>query len=319
MEGISMAKGDRLPRLLKLVSTIQHHPGLTADELAKECEVVPRQIYRDLKVLEYAGVPIYNDNGYRVTGNFLLQDISFSLDEALSLLYGLKLIERQKALFPIKRVKERLLSLLPQSLRDGVEDTESRVDVTEGPAADYTGKADLFHILNQSMREFKSVEIEYYSFDRNETNRRVIDPYHMAFKDGFWYLVAYCHWRGEERLFRVDRIKHLHLLAEKYKAPPETFRNPHWNIAWGIELGEEYVFKVRFRGDTARFVRETRFHPHQTVENGPDESVIFTAPACGLRPVCRWILSFGSEAEVLEPLELREMVKEQLKAAYVQY
>jgi predicted DNA-binding transcriptional regulator YafY len=314
-----VAKGDRLPRLLKLVSTIQHHPGLTADELARECEVVPRQIYRDLKVLDYAGVPIYNDNGYRVTGDFLLQDISFSLDEALSLLYGLKLLEQQKALFPVKRVKERLLSLLPESLHENIEDIDPRMDVAGGPAADYSGKADMFRILNQAMRESRSVEIEYYSFDRDETNKRVIDPYHMAFKDGFWYLVAYCHWRCEERLFRVDRIKHIHLLTEKFKVPVEKFRKPHWNIAWGIELGEEYIFKVRFYGESARFVRETRFHPHQQVEEGPENSVIFTARACGLRPVCRWVLSFGGEAEVLEPEELREMVVEELQKAIKKY
>jgi predicted DNA-binding transcriptional regulator YafY len=314
-----VAKGDRLPRLLKLVSTIQHHPGLTADELARECEVVPRQIYRDLKVLDYAGVPIYNDNGYRVTGDFLLQDISFSLDEALSLLYGLKLLEQQKALFPVKRVKERLLSLLPESLHENIEDIDPRMDVAGGPAADYSGKADMFRILNQAMRESKSVEIEYYSFDRDETNKRVIDPYHMAFKDGFWYLVAYCHWRCEERLFRIDRIKHIHLMADKFKATMESPQKPHWNIAWGIELGEEYIFKVRFFGESARFVRETRFHPHQQVEEGPENSVIFTARACGLRPVCRWVLSFGGEAEVLEPEGLRMMVAEELQKAIKKY
>lgn len=314
-----MPKGDRLPRLIKMITVIQNRPGLTAEELACECGIGTRQLFRDLQVLDYAGLPIHNENGYRFMTDVLLQNISFSLDEALSLLYGLKLMERQKALFPVERVKEKLLALLPPGLRQGIENIDPRVDIVQGPAADYSGKADLFRILNQSMRESKSVEIEYYSFERDDTNRRVIDPYHMAYKDGFWYLVAYCHWRGEERLFRVDRIKRIRLLTEKFKNPTENFRRPHWNIAWGIELGEEYVFKVRFWGDAARFVRETQFHPKQIIENGPDDTVIFTARACGLRPVCRWVLSFGGEAEVLEPVVLRNEVASALRSGISQY
>ena len=314
-----MAKGDRLPRLLKLVSLIQHHPGLSADELARVCNVVPRQIYKDLRILDYAGVPIYNDNGYRMTQNYLLQDISFSLDEALSLLYGLKLIERQKALFPVQRVKDRLLALLPKGLSDGIEDIDSKVDIAEGPAADYSGKADLFRVLNQSMRELKCMEIEYYTFGRDEKTTRSINPYYMIFKDGFWYLVAFCHLRGEQRLFRVDRIKHFRHLNEKFNTPPEDIQKPYWSTAWGMEMGEEFEFKIRFIGESARFVRETQFHPHQKVEVGPDGSVIFTAKAYGLKSVTRWILPFGGEAEVLEPKGLRSMVSIALKSGLSQY
>ena len=127
-----MPKGDRLPRLLKMVTTIQNHPGLSAEELARECGVSIRQCFRDLKELNYTGLPIYNENGYRFLSNVLLQNITFSLDEALSLLYGLKLMERQQELFPVSRVKERLLSLLPAGLRGSIEDLDPRIDVVQG-------------------------------------------------------------------------------------------------------------------------------------------------------------------------------------------
>ena len=314
-----MPKGERLPRLLKLIGTIQNHPGLTAEELAAECGVSLRQMFRDLRALDYGGVPIYNDNGYRLAGNFLLQDISFSLDEALSLLYGLKLIERQKALFPIQRIKERLLALLPKGLRDGIEGLEPRVDVAQGPAADYSEKAGLFRLVNQAIRESRAVEIEYYCFGRDETNVRVVDPYHLVFKDGFWYLVGFCHWRGDERLFRIDRIKRIHLLMQHFTPPADIHRKPHWSTAWGMEMGKEYLFKVRFWGDSARFVRETQFHPDQVIEDGPEDTVVFTAKAYGLKSVCRWGLSFGGEAEVLEPRPLRDMVSEEIRKAGGRY
>jgi len=124
-----------------MITVIQNHPGLTAEELASVCGIGTRQFFRDLQVLDYAGLPIHCENGYRFMTDVLLQNISFSLDEALSLLYGLKLMDRQKALFSIKRVKEKLLALLPPRLRNGVENIDPRVDVAQGPAADLFSKS----------------------------------------------------------------------------------------------------------------------------------------------------------------------------------
>jgi predicted DNA-binding transcriptional regulator YafY len=315
-----MAKGDRLPRLLKLIHTIQSRPGLTAEELGRECGVGVRQIFRDLRDLEYGGVPIYREDGYRMTGNFLIQDISFSLDEALALLYGLKLVERQKALFPVRRVKEHLLSLLPKSLRLGIENLDPLINVGDGPAVDYSGKDGLFRTINRAIRELRRVEIDYYCFERDERNRRTVDPHQLIYKDGFWYLVGYCHLREARRLFRLDRIRHIRIDTERFDPPPqEAFPIMEAGTAWGMELGPEYQFQVRFWGDSARFVRETQFHPSQEVREETGGAVLFTAKACGLRPVARWVLSFGGEAEVLEPAELREMVAEAFRAGAGRY
>jgi predicted DNA-binding transcriptional regulator YafY len=315
-----MAKGDRLPRLLKLINMIQSHPGLSAAELGRECGVGSRQIFRDLRELEYGGVPIYHEDGYRMAGTFLIQDISFSLDEALALLYGLKLVERQQGLFPVKRLKEHLLSLLPQSLRLGIEDLGPMLDVGDGPAVDYSDKSELFRTLNQAIRRSRRVELDYYSFNRDERNQRIVDPYQLIYKDGFWYLVGYCHWREAQRLFRLDRIRHILSSKERFE-PPQVVNvaTAAAGTTWGMELGPEYPFQVRFWGDSARFVRETQFHPSQEVREEADGVVLFTAQACGLRPVARWVLSFGGEAEVLTPAELREMVAGALRAGAARY
>jgi len=315
-----MAKGDRLPRLLKMILTIQAHPGLSAEELARECGVGLRQIFRDLRSLDYAGVPIYNDNGYRLMDNFALQEVSFSLDEALALLYGLKLIERQKALFPVKRLKERIMALLPRGLRDGAEEMDLRVDVATGLAADYSEKTDLFRSLNQAIRESRQVVIDYYCFYRDECNERTVDPYRLVFKDGFWYLVAFCHLREEVRLFRLDRIRRIRLAEARFEPPRERLEEElSYHTAWGMELGREFELRVRFWGDSARFVRETQFHWSQQLEELADGSLFFSAKPRGLKAVARWILSFGGEAEVLAPAELRAMVQEELQKASERY
>jgi predicted DNA-binding transcriptional regulator YafY len=93
-----MAKGDNLIRLVGMILWIDAHPGLSAKELAKSNGISERQVFRDIKVLCYAGVPLYNDNGYRLLEKSKLGKISLTLEEALALIYGIKLLEKQKGL-----------------------------------------------------------------------------------------------------------------------------------------------------------------------------------------------------------------------------
>jgi predicted DNA-binding transcriptional regulator YafY len=86
-----------------------------------------------------------------------------------------------------------------------------------------------------------------------------------------------------------------------------------------MELGEKFRLKVRFWGDSARFVRETHFHPTQEIIDPGDGTIVFTAEVCGIRALMRWVLTFGGEAEVLEPLELRERVVKALRAGVERY
>ena len=102
-----------------MILVIQSHPGLSGEELADRCGVGERQFFRDLQVLSEAGVPIYSDRGYRIVEKFMLKNVSLSLEEALSLMiYGIKLVERQRGLFRSpSTVREKLLALLPLKLR----------------------------------------------------------------------------------------------------------------------------------------------------------------------------------------------------------
>lgn len=315
----TMPRGDRLTRLLKMILVIQSHPGLSAEELAERCNVSVRQCYRDLSILQYAGVPVYHDHGYMLPG-FKLKNISFNLEEALALIYGLKLMERQRGtVFQTSGIKEKLLSVLPERLRSEIEELGQRVEVPVGPGADYTGKEEIFKKLNDAVRKHEILQIEYYSFSRDEITEREVEPYQLVFNDGFWYLVGYCHHREDTRLFRVDRIRKMEPTGKHFVLPDNFDFESYMGAAWQMERGEEFCFRVRFFGGAARFVRETQFHPSQLVEEKADGSIIFTAKACGMRSVMRWVLTFGAEAEVIEPPELRTMIKGELKEGVKRY
>lgn len=315
-----MAKNDRLVRLLNMVLVIQAYPGKSVRELASICGVGERQCFRDLRDLQDAGVPIYNDHGYRIVEQFKLKDISFALDEALALLYGIKLAEQQKGLFRVPAdLKLKLKSLLPENLSEEIENIQERLEVSPGQTADYEAKGEMFRDLNRAIKNNRVLRMEYYSFARDELTTREVEPYQLVFSEGFWYLVAFCHQREEIRLFRVDRIKRLEETGAGFELPPDFSYENYMGAAWGMERGAEFTLKIRFYGDGARYVKETKFHSSQEILEEDGGTIIFIAKACGLKAVTRWVLSFGDDAEVLEPEKLRDAVRKRLKAASERY
>ncbi|NLM37483.1 MAG: YafY family transcriptional regulator, partial [Firmicutes bacterium] len=315
-----MSRQDRLSRLFEMFFTIQAVPGLSAAELAKRCRVSIRQCYRDLRTLEEGGVPLYNERGYRILKGSVLQDISFTLEEAMALIYGLKLIEQQKGLLETpSQALGKLMDRLPEGLRRRLGSIEERVEIDITPAADYSNKGPLFKAINTAIQEQKILKIEYYSFSRDTVTTRKVNPYKLVFKDGFWYLVGYCHHREKVRVFRVDRIRCFSLTSETFAPPTDFDFEKYMGAAWQMERGEEFHFKVRFYGEAARFIRETTYHPSQQIVEEPEGTVLFTARAGGMQSILRWALSFGDKAEVLEPQELRDMVAEVMAAGVKRY
>lgn len=308
-----MVRKDRVSRLIDMVFIIQANPGLTAEQLSQRCEISKRQCFRDLNSLQDVGVPIYNDRGYRLVEGSVLKDVTFTLEEALALIYGIKLIEQQKGLVKTpEQVKEKLLALLPRRLSNQIENIHQRVEIAVSPAVDYSGKEKVFKEINKAIRTNTLLQIEYYSFSRDKLTRRRLAPYQLVFKDGFWYLVAFCHQRQDVRLFRVDRIREISVTSEQFSPPVNFDFKKYMGAAWQMERGEEFSFKVRFFGEAVRFIRETKFHSSQKIKEEEGGSIIFLARASGLRSVIRWILSFGDEAEVIEPPELRKMVAKEM-------
>jgi predicted DNA-binding transcriptional regulator YafY len=318
--GRMVAQNNRLSRLLEMFFTIQAIPGLSAAELAEKCGVSVRQCYRDLKTLQDGGIPLYNDRGYRILKGSVLKDITFTLEEAVALIYGLKLIEQQKGLLDTPtQALEKLMVRLPEGLRNRLGSIEERVEIDITPAADYSDKGPLFKAINTAIQEKNILEIDYYSFSRDTVTTRKVNPYKLVFKDGFWYLVGYCHHRDKVRVFRVDRIRFFSLTNEKFVPPIDFDFEQYMGAAWQMERGEEFYFKVRFFGEAARFIKETNFHPSQQIIEEPEGALIFTARAGGMRSVLRWVLSFGDEAEVLEPEALRGMVAEVMASGARRY
>lgn len=160
--------------------------------------------------------------------------------------------------------------------------------------------------LERAREEGETVHLGYFTASRGEWNGRDVNPYHLHFVDGTWYVFAYCHWRKEVKVFAPDRVGSV-------EGTPEAFLAHSFEI----ERGDPVDVAIRFGPEQARYVRGKQWHPSQSIEelgrgpDGKDQGLLLRMHVGGLGEVKRWVLSFGAGAEVLKPQSLRlEVIRE---------
>jgi predicted DNA-binding transcriptional regulator YafY len=178
----------------------------------------------------------------------------------------------------------------------------------QAPAAEHVA------LIERALLERRRLDMRYYSMSRDEENRRQLDPYHLTVFDGGFYLVGYCHWRKAERIFAVERIRELRMLAPRFTVGPGFDAEEYLKHAWGIVKGEIVPVKVIFSSGVARYIRERLWHPTQTFRELPDGRLAMSLRVADTLEVRRWILGYGAEAEVVEPAGLREALRKEAEA-----
>jgi predicted DNA-binding transcriptional regulator YafY len=125
----------------------------------------------------------------------------------------------------------------------------------------------------------------------------------------------------EMRTFKIERVERIELLKDPYSIPRDFDPEKLLSQAWGIWFTEAdpVVIKLRFSQRVANRVRETRWHPNEQVAEQPDGCLLWSAAIAEPREMLPWIRGWGADVEVLEPAELREVMKEEIEKLIIAY
>ena len=125
-------------------------------------------------------------------------------------------------------------------------------------------------------------------------------------------MVSYNHKYQNLGIHRVSRIISASLTSETYIPPDEGgFSKDYISSAWHIMPGVEHHFiKIHITEPLADSFREIQWHPSQKIDNSQEGGIILTAEVPHLHEVARWVLSGAPHIHVLEPQELKNLVKE---------
>ena len=302
-------------RLLNLVYMIQKSPGIQAGELAKIFGRTTRTIQRDISNLRKAGFSIASSTGaaggFRSRGSYYLKPLVFTGEEALAIFVASRVLLEQKG-FPFRDDLESALAKISQVIREKDKDffksLEPRTSIVVKQIKDYYPWGEVFTEINQAILDRAIIEITYDSYNSGTVSVRKVNPYHIMFREGCWYLIAYCHRREEIRIFRVDRIKDLRKTDKQFSSPEDFSLHEYFKKSWQMGKGEPVTVKVRFEPPVSRLIRENTWHPTQEIKELEGDSLIYTVQVEGTWEIKQRILGWGAAAECLEPEELREEI-----------
>ena len=172
-----------------------------------------------------------------------------------------------------------------------------------------------YHFLSEAISGRNCIEITYFTATRNITSIRCIDPYHLRYHQGAWYVIAFCHSRNEVRVFALDRIRAYKETGATFEIPEGFSLEDFLRHSMGIEIGTTPVeVAVCFDAYQARFIRDQIWHSSQKIEAFSDGSIILKLTVSGLGELKRWIMSYGAHAEVLYPESLRTEIAREAAA-----
>ncbi|MCC7206355.1 MAG: YafY family transcriptional regulator [Anaerolineae bacterium] len=211
-------------RLLTILELLQARGEMTGRELAQILEVEPRSVRRYVMMLRDMGIPIDAERGkyggYALRPGFRLPPLMFNADEITAVVMGLTLA-RDFSPTPIPALESasaKIERVLPAELRPRVEALRGALALSDvRPGAPLMPDARM-NLITQAIHAGRCLDLTYTASSGDES-RRTVAPYGLVLHGRTWYMPAYCHMRGDKRVFRVDRIRAVSLTEQPFERP----------------------------------------------------------------------------------------------------
>jgi len=313
---------------MNLVLLIKNRPGIKVKDIARIFETCERTIYRDFNTISLAGFPVYSatgkGGGYFIKKDCFLPPLRFTCEEAASIFMASKFFLHQKG-FPYQQEIQlgmaKLEGILEKDNKEYLQKIDKKISVYLGKLKDCQSYSSTFQQINKAIIEKIQIDITYYSITRDKLTSRVLDPFHLMFRNGFWYFIAFCHWRNEIKIFRIDRIKDIQLTNKTFQIPKEFSLASYMGKSWQVFRGDGKPRKVEIKifPPASRWVKEEMRHPTQQIINLNNEAILFKAEVSSLLEIKKWVLQLGSSAQVLKPEELKKEIVEEIEGMRRQY
>ncbi|MHB1156051.1 MAG: helix-turn-helix transcriptional regulator [Phycisphaerales bacterium] len=309
----------RIHRLLQILAIIQSQSGWNAQRLSKKCGTTERNIYRDLKQLEAAGVPVLFDqdtDGYRVRKDFFIPPVHVTLEEALSLIVlGEQIGQHEQVPFtgPSLRAIEKMRGHIPRQFHEAIDAVTPHMEIRLAASEGNDLPRDVYETVRAAIANRRMLRCDYESAQSGSNGDRrpfLFKPYCLFFGQRAWYVVG---WHGRHcqlRCLRLGRFTRCELTDKPFAIPDDFSIRKYLGKAWRMMPGGPlYRVAIQFDAEFADTVAETHWHDTQMIDYQDDGSITFHCEVEGLDEIVWWVLGYGPHSQVLEPLELVERVK----------
>ena len=311
---------NRFDRVTSLLLLLQTQSVLTAKFLSEHFSVSERTIYRDIRTLENAGVPIGAEAGvgYFLEKGYHLPPVTFTLDEAASLLIGEKLLANSldaDSLQDFRRALNKIKAVIDGPDKDYLSSLDADIEVIPtGSQFPLDASSESGISNDQWLRECRSalirkqvVDIDYSAQSGEALNTRQVEPIGLFYYSWHWHLIAWCRLRQDYRDFRLDRISSFKPLSEQFARHSRLTLEQYLNSRPEQEGLQEV--ELVFGNDTARFVGEQRylfgFIEEERVEDGVKMRFLTHIPEY----MSRWLLQYIDDVDVIRGDSIKQSLR----------
>ena len=210
---------NHLSRLLSILTILKSKRLVTGTELAKKFDVSTRTIYRDIKKLEEADVPIITveGRGYTIMDGYTVAPIMFDELEVNALITAEQLIAKtndESLIQHFEQTLTKIKSVFKSSLQAQGELLSNKMRVLQTKGNDTRSSS--LPYLQMAITNYRVTEIQY-QVPEKEVTERAIEPLAINSVDSKWIVVAWCRLRNDYRSFRLDRIHHFRVTEEVFE------------------------------------------------------------------------------------------------------
>lgn len=298
-------KADRFPNANTLSETFE----LSRRTAQRDIEFIRDRLNAPLQYNHQRRGYCYTDDTYELPSQWISE----------SNILALSLAVRLASTIPDQALKDQLCNLMDQvpiktsgASASCLEQLSCKVSVKN---IEYSKvNRDIFRKSVEALFAETSLDIIYHSPHTDTTSARTIQPLHLMHYMGSWHLIAWCGVRKDLRNFALSRIRTITPAIENLVLPVnlpdlKEYTREHFGIMQG---GKSTLVALRFSQKITPWVSEQIWHPHQHTIQEEDGSLTLRFPVADLRELIKIVLSHGSDIQVLEPTELKQLVREEI-------
>jgi predicted DNA-binding transcriptional regulator YafY len=297
----------KITRLLGIVTILLNRETVTAKELADRFGISTRTIYRDIDVLSSAGVPVYtnkgNSGGISLLEGYTLNKALLSKSESEGMLLALKTMGATS--YP---EADAIIDKLGSIFKNNQANDWIEVDF-EGWSSK-VNEHNKFSKIRDAIINNQVIGFDYVNGNGSKSSR-FVEPVKLIFNAYTWYLIAYCLLRNTHRMFRLSRIKNVEITGQHFtKREIQDHEN---------QISQAPLVELQLRCDAKVLNRLYDTFDDDCISNNDDGSYNLTVTMPEDDWVYGYIMSFGSNAEVLKPVHIREIIKTHVKEMLKKY
>ena len=300
---------NRLDRLSSILIQLQSRTRLRAQDIAQRFEIGLRTVYRDIRTLELAGIPIIAEagKGYSLAKGYKLPPVMFTREEVIALITAEKLLVKladESSGKSYRLAMDKIRSVLKTSEKEYLENMETNIEVIASrPQRYHPLVIDPLQTIIAAISAKEVLSLTYLPAYEDTPCERDIEPVGVFYLDHFWHLIAWCRLRNDYRDFRFDRMQNLHPKGENYndKHPP-----------LGQFISKIYPqvplipIVIRVQSGAYRYIGEQKYYQGLVEERPQGDWVEMEFFSASISNFSYWFLSFADVAIVISPDSLKE-------------